>query len=428
VHTKRRNSLALHREHGGVGQVAVLAHEPHAGVATEEVARAPFYASHHFTKTATTKMTSKALVSADDRDPTAMPKFMRSLVMWLGMLLSVTTPASSQTYFVQQPGIDFKTMAWHTQPLADDAPIDPNSAIMVQTLVMALHASQTTVYSFSDMPVYIVPANQPTVRVVTACDPGPPCDLLQQQFNAVPMPYPNRFVTQGGSDHEAVIYRRHTHEMWEGWLWQRTGRMTTNSLGRRVPEWQVTWGGYAAHMRTNPGWWRTDPVTGQKPGMVATGIPWIAFGVTIGDLLQQHIDHAIGIIIPVHYARAGTWNQPPAQRTDGVEFGDQYIPEGAIFRLPPDIDLDAYPATAWDGVSPKSVFRLYAEAMRDYGCVVYDQGGTAIFMSEAGATPHYPVDPYTTEPLATIQGAGDIAVDDFPWSQLQVLQMNLARE
>ena len=43
--------------------------------------RAPFYASHHFTKTATTKMTSKALVSADDRDPTAMPKFMRSLVM-----------------------------------------------------------------------------------------------------------------------------------------------------------------------------------------------------------------------------------------------------------------------------------------------------------------------------------------------------------
>ena len=66
--------------------------------------------------------------------------------------------------------------------------------------------------------------------------------------------------------------------------------------------------------------------------------------------------------------------------------------------------------------------------MRDYGCVVYDQGGTAIFMSEAGATPHYPVDPYTTEPLATIQGAGDIAVDDFPWSQLQVLQMNLARE
>ena len=60
-----------------------------------------------------------------------MPKFMRSLVMWLGMLLAVTTPASSQTYFVQQPGIDFKTTAWHTRPLADDAPIDPNSAILV---------------------------------------------------------------------------------------------------------------------------------------------------------------------------------------------------------------------------------------------------------------------------------------------------------
>src|SRR5262245_34272160 len=116
---------------------------------------------------------------------TAMLKFMRSLVMSFSTLLAVTTATFPQAYFVQQPGIDFKTTAWHTQPLADDAPIDPNSAILVQTLVMALHASQTTVYSFSDMPVYIVPANQPTVRVVTACDPGPPCALLQHQFNAV---------------------------------------------------------------------------------------------------------------------------------------------------------------------------------------------------------------------------------------------------
>jgi len=119
-------------------------------------------------------------------------------------------------------------------------------------------------------------------------------------------------------------------------------------------------------------------------------------GITIGDLLQQSINHAIGIIIPTPYARAlpgpiPTWNQPPAQRADGFHFTDRNnIPEGAIFRLPRNLDLNAYPATQWDGVSPKSVFRLIAEAMQNYGCVVYDQGGTAIFVSEKGDTPAYP--------------------------------------
>jgi|SRR5262245_30764024 len=182
----------------------------------------------------------------------------------------------------------------------------------------------------------------------------------------------------------------------------------------------------AMRVNTNPGYFPTDPVTRQGPGMLATAITWLGIGITIGDLLQQSINHAIGIIIPTLYTRGDVINSPPAQRTDSVQ-GPPYIPEGTIFRLPQDLVLNYYPATSWDGVSPKSIFRLIAEAMQNYGCVVYDQGGTAIFVSEKGDTPAYPVNPYSQEPLASIMGAGYMALNDneFPWSKMQVLKMNL---
>ena len=331
------------------------------------------------------------------------------------------------TSIVIRPGVECAANAWVHQRLADDAPLDPTSAELVSELVTALNASQTTVYCFANMPIYIVRPYTPTVRVVVAGDPGPETDLLQQQFNAVPMPYPNVFRTQGGSDHEAVIYQPSTHKYWEGWGWQKTGKQISNSRGTTVDEWQVTWGGYDSSLNTNPGYFPTDPVTRRGPGMLATGITWLGIGITIGDLLQQSINHAIGIIIPTDYTRGDVINSPPAQRTDAALDGPPYIPQGAIFRLPQDLVLNYYPATSWDGVSPKSIFRLIAEAMQNYGCVVYDRGGTAIFMCEKGDTPKYPVDPYSQEPLASIAGMGAayIALNEFPWSKMQVLQMNL---
>jgi hypothetical protein len=335
------------------------------------------------------------------------------------------TPQNDRTSLVIRPGVECAANAWNHQRLADTAPLDSTSASLVNELVTALKNSQTTVYCFADMPIYIAAPQHPTVRVVVAANPGPPTDLLQQQFNAVPMPFPNSFNPQGGVDHEGVIYQPSTHKYWEGWGWQKTGNQTRDSQGTTVDEWQVTWGGYDSSLNTNPGYFPTDPVTGQKPGMLATGITWLGIGITIGDLLQQSINHAIGIIIPIPYSRGEIINSPPAQRTDGAQRGPPYIPEGAIFRLPQSLDLNNYPATSWDGVSPKSIFRLIAEAMQNYGAVVYDAGGTAIFMCEKGDTPQYPVDPFTQEPLASIMGVGYMAVSDFPWRQMQVLKMKL---
>ena len=114
------------------------------------------------------------------------------------------------------------------------------------------------------------------------------------------------------------------------------------------------------------------------------------------------------------------------------EYRRRFDPEGAIFRLPANLDLNAFPATAWDGTSVKTPWRLVGEAMQNYGMVIMDQGANAIMCGEAWNA--YPVNPIDTDPVLSASfgedhpwGYGNSyhAWPDFPWQHLQLLQMNL---
>jgi hypothetical protein len=76
---------------------------------------------------------------------------------------------------------------------------------------------------------------------------------------------------------------------------------------------------------------------GYKFGTAASGIPLLAGMLTIEELQRGVIDHIVGVGIPEPLA--GRWSFP-AQRTDGESSGKFSIPEGAIFRLPADLNLD----------------------------------------------------------------------------------------
>lgn len=352
---------------------------------------------------------------------------MRGFLVAMFMCIAANA-AYAQTLFSITPGSEFTAAAWLYRRLADNAPIDPTSAVVSTNLRDGMIAAATTLYWFADYPIYRVDATVPTVRVIVgtrnpdgSITQNPSQAALQPSFNAVPQPNPNTFVVQGGTDHEAVIYRTTSHEMWEGWVWQKTGFRTTNSLGQQVDEWQIQWGGYEPDLRANQGFWTNFQ------GAVAAGIPIPAFAITAGDIDRQAVNHAVGLIIPLAINR-NTFHFP-AQRTDG-KGGDYYPMEGDIFRLPANIDLNAYPATAWDGASPKSLWRLFAEAMRDYGCVIYDQAANAVAIGEAGATPQYPTDPYTDwtnyPRVAGATGGLDYSyhaiATEFPWDQAQLLR------
>ena len=354
---------------------------------------------------------------------------------------TVTTVAPpSPKYFSITPGKEFSTTAWCYNKLAPNAALEPNSAAIVANFVEQIKPSGS-VSVLSGVPIWRVPATQPTSPVrVWDENFRPRTDpwgvQLTQQFQAG-VPLPDNFAPGDGSDAEAVIYQPDTGKIWEGWIWSKTGVKVTNSAGQLVDEWAVRWGGYEASVRTSDGTWAPQPPSGIMPGMVAAGIHWTSFVITLGDMAQQAINHPVGIVLPTGLVRSDVWNRPPAWRTDGYPpvFDPKMVAEGMIFRLPADIDLDAYPVLAWDGVSVKRLQRLIAEAMRDYGIVPMDQGGGAIMNMENGFTPQYPDQPMLNDPvISQVLGADHPwgfdnqyvpLVPDFPWDKMQVLKTNL---
>lgn len=341
--------------------------------------------------------------------------------------------AQTPQYFSITPGQEFTSNAWCYQRLAPNAPIDPNSANIVQYLRTAVQPSGV-LYNNLAMPIWIIQPGVPTVSVKVVAGPGPWTDQLISQFVAVPIPA--NFFPSGGTDLDAVIYRPSTHQLWEGWQWQKTGAKVRNSTGQLVDEWSIVWGGYEADMRTSDGTWAPQSPSGIKPGLSASGIHQLAFTITLEDLRRQAINHPVALTIPTGSARSDVWNHPPAWRCDGSppQFDPNAIPEGAIFRLPADLWLNQYPAIAWDGVSVKTHWRIVAEAIQNYGMVIHDQGGGWVM---DGENPYvYGPDPINTDPiLSQVFGAGHpwgydnqaISQDvrGFPWDWLQLLRMNL---
>src|SRR5262245_36142746 len=159
--------------------------------------------------------------------------------------------------------------------------------------------------------------------------------------------------------------------------------------------------------------------------MVAAGIPMLAFYITLADILEGGIKHPVGITLGTGDAHGPRWNSPPAQRTDGLNDDLTKIPEGLIFRLPANLDLEAYPLLSTAIQGQTNVWRMIAEAMKHYGMVTFDKGGTSVLFSENCMTPAYHgVDPY--EPLvASGKFFNFLQFAEFPWNKMQVLKTNL---
>jgi hypothetical protein len=349
--------------------------------------------------------------------------------------------AQSPSFFSITPGREFATNAWCYQRLAPNAPLDPNSANIVNTLLTKgiAQTNPTDPLYLTSKPLFIVPANAPTRPVKYVGNPGPWGDQLTAQF-AAGVPIPDGFFVEQPYDQEAVIYQPSTGKLWEAWQWNKTGAKVTNSAGQQVDEWSIVYGGYESNISSSDGTWAPQPPSGLKPGMVASGIHWLSFAITLGDCKQQSINHPIGLVVNSGSARSDVWNRAPAWRCDGwpPQTDPNSIPEGGIFRLPANLDLNQYPATYWDGHSVKTLWRLIAEAMQNYGVVVYDQGGPTVAWedpgvygppSASGGSSVIDNDPVLSAMFGTVDGGGykgqRVDPTTFPFSQLQLLQTNL---
>jgi hypothetical protein len=287
-------------------------------------------------------------------------------------------------------GCPFAPTSFWNAPLAADAPLAAQSATWVAELRRQLSTTNpwinTTTYS---TPVYTVPAGQPTVRVnLDTTEAG-----LQQAFEQVPIPAGAQ--PAAGSDAHMVVWQPATDTMWEFWL-----------ASLKADGWHARWGGRMTGVSTNPGYF-TAPNPGW--GATATSLPLLGGLMRISELESGRIDHALAFAIP-HTKLWTSWSWP-AQRSDGDTDSPDAIPEGARFRLPADLDIDA--------LNLPPVTAAIAKAVQRYGMVLRDKSGSVSFYAEdptpTGANP-YP---------GLFKTWTNLLFAKFPWDRLQALRTDM---
>jgi hypothetical protein len=291
-------------------------------------------------------------------------------------------------------------------PIPANAPLDPANATLVSTLQATVAQNMAAgwgpwIGTDGTSPLYTVPANQPAVRVTL--DAGAWNVALQQALEAVPIP--SNAQPAAGPDGHLTVWQPSTDRLWE--LFQ----------ARKLADgWHASYGGAMANVSRSPGYYDASSWPGlSQPswGATATSLPVIAGTMMISELQAGVIPHALALNIPWAKPNVYSW---PAQRTDGRSTDPNAIPEGARFRIDPNIDLSK--------LNLPPMTRMMAVAAQRYGMIVRDQTGHAVsFFAENSS--QYGTDPYTA-PGGFYGGPTPSAVmQAFPWQYLQLVMMDL---
>jgi hypothetical protein len=306
---------------------------------------------------------------------------------------------------VSAPFRFFSPVSFWNVRLAANAPLDPTSAAVVAALNKTIAAEEqaktgpwinTTEYS---IPIYTVPANQPTTRVQLANETHNPA--LSKAWSAVPLPA--NAQPAAGSDGILAVWQPATDRLWEFWR-----------LLHEADGWHASWGGAMHHVSTNPGVYGPQAWPGAQTwwGVSASSLSLLGGLISLEDLELGKINHALAMAIPG--PRVGVYTTP-AQRTDGKGTNPHALPEGAHLRLNPNLRLMT--------LHLPRLTLMIAEAAQRYGIFITDGAPIAELYAQdptpTGANPYtspggYYESKYPSQLLAT-----------FPWQQLQLLKMEL---
>jgi hypothetical protein len=306
-----------------------------------------------------------------------------------------------------QPQLFSPNSIWN-RPLPANAAIDPSSTQLVAHLVKEVNAEESAhlgpwiATRKASTPIYIVPANEPTVHVALI-DPGLAWRAsLARAFEKVPIP--SDAEPARGPDGHMTIWQPSTNKLWEFFHAKRTAH-----------GWQAAWGGAMRDVSHNPGYYTPAAWPGAQYnwGATATSFPVAAGVILLSQIRAGAIPHALALNIPA--PREGVL-ATPAERSDGAGHLPDAIPEGAHLRINPHLNLSRIPMPP--------LTRLMAVAAQRYGLIVRDRApGISLFIEDP--------DQYGGRKL--ISGKHGIyhglnpeeLLARFPWRYLEVLHMNL---
>ena len=301
----------------------------------------------------------------------------------------------------------FSPTSFWNEELPANAPLDPSSAAIVGAFDQeiakedAAKEGQATINTTAwSVPVYTVPADQPTVKVTLENATGGRA-ALQSAWDAVPLPA--NAQPAAGSDKHLVVWQPSTDKLWEFW------HMELTSAG-----WQAGWGGAMENASSDSGAYGPEDWAGATSnwGASATSLPLAGGLITLEDLEKGQINHALAMALPD--TRAGAYSSP-AERDDGWDSEPLSLPEGAHLRLEPGLNLAALHL-------PKMTLMM-AEAAQRYGIVVRDSAANVAFYGQDPT-------PTGTNPYTGAHGyyegkSAKQILEAFPWSHLQLLKMEL---
>jgi hypothetical protein len=312
-----------------------------------------------------------------------------------------TTPAASPPFRF------FSTTSFWNMPVPTDATLDPNSTALVQTLDATVAAEQltqkgpwinTTSYS---VPIYTVPANQPTVPVQLGRATSRANRGLQAAWRAVPLPADAQPAP--GTDALLVVWQPSTDRLWEFWRLQHT-----------PAGWEASWGGAMQNVSSSSGVYTTHAWPGARSfwGAAATSLSIASGLISLEDIEHGEINHALAMTIP--NGRAGIYASP-AERTDGKSTNPLALPEGAHLRLNPNLNLAS--------LHLPPLTKLIAEAAQHYG--IFIRGRSQVVTFDAENPLPTGKDPYSGTTGYFEGKTPEQLLASFPWSELQVLKLEL---
>ena len=105
-------------------------------------------------------------------------------------------------------------------------------------------------------------------------------------------------------------------------------------------------------------WWRS--------GAMGSGVPLLPCIVRPEEIAAGAINHVMLCASPAN-RKALAEGQPdeiyyPATRTNAIHYGSEYIPQGAVIQLDPDLNLNSL------GLNEET--KIVAKALQKYGMVV----------------------------------------------------------
>jgi hypothetical protein len=316
---------------------------------------------------------------------------------------------------VKEPTADAQlfspTSFWNTR-LEADAPVDPRSGSVVAALSeevkreLASGVGPWIATRQCSTPLYLVPRQQPTLRVGLTHPNVFWRKGLARAFRRVPLPVTAR--PANCVDLHLTVWQPATNRLWEFF-----------HLRKEDGNWEADWGGAMKHVSQSSGFYAKDSWPGlSAPNWGATGTSLSVIGgvMLLRELRAGDVDHALAMNVPE--ARAGVFSWP-AQRSDGIG-PSMAIPEGARLRLDPTLDL-----TSLD-LPPLTL--TIARAAQRYGVVVRDQTGSSNGIALFGEDPtRWKGDPYRGKSGFFGNETPDQLLSSFPWDSLQLLRLDLCR-